>query len=141
MLPERSALPVRGSGQSRPPERDRRQQKGRDRGMVILETALGIGVLMVVAVVLLSGTRIGIGEIAVVSAARDAALAASRGAGAEAAAAIHRRLPGASIRFTASAGEVTATVEQPWGAVPVLGSMGSWHRASATARLEPGLAR
>jgi hypothetical protein len=109
--------------------------------MVILETALGIGVLMVVAVVLLSGTRIGIGEVAVVSAARDAALAASRGAGPEAAEAIRRRMPGASIRFSAAAGEVTATVEQPWGALPVIGSLGSWHRASATARIEPGVRR
>lgn len=107
--------------------------------MVILETALGIGVLAVVAVILLSATKVGLGELSVVAAARDAALQAARGHPAAAVAAdVARRLPDARVAVRSEAGSVTVTVSRPWGSLPLVGALAPSHRASATARIEPG---
>jgi hypothetical protein len=110
--------------------------------MVILETALGIGVLAVVAVVLLSAARIGLGELAVATAARDAGLQAARGADPRAvASAVERRLPGASVTFAAGDGQITVAVVRPWGGLPLIGRLGPAHRALVTVPTEPGIGR
>lgn len=120
----------RGAGRNRLPA-DRR-----DAGMVLLETALAIPLLVAIALACLGVARVAVDEIAVVAAARDAALLAARGATAEEIAAAW---PDAEVTLERRAATVVATVRTRTPVIPGWTSAGMQHRAVATAAMEPGL--
>lgn len=126
----------RGAGVFRPPAPVLASQ----RGMVLLEAALAIPLLLVVALAGLGTARVAVGEVATVAAARDAALQAARGAStADVRALVHQRLPGAEVTITVGGTSVSARVRASSPVLPGFSSAAVQHRATAVAATEPGL--
>jgi hypothetical protein len=115
---------------------DRLPAGRRDAGMVLLEAALAIPLLLAIAVASLGVARVAVDEIAAVAAAREAALSAARGA---TAAEIAAAWPGAEVTLERRAATVIATVRTRTPVIPGWTSAAVQHRAVATAAMEPGL--
>lgn len=127
---------LRGAGDTRPPAAPARRS---DAGMVLLETALAIPLLLLVALAGLGIVRLGVDELAVVAAARDGAIHVARGEGVEAVSAeLRRRLPGAEVATGGSSDEVWVSVRVRTSVVPMIGVLSVGHQARATAAREPG---
>jgi len=125
------------AGPARPsPRPGRPHPTGSDRGSVTAELAVGLPALLVLLFAGLTAIGAVTTQLRCVDAARDAALAASRGeSGSEAG---QRAAPaGAEVTVTAADGTVTATVRAP---VPLLGGPLPRLRVGATAvaAVEPG---
>lgn len=104
--------------------------------MVLLESALAIPLLLLVALIGLGVARAAVEEVLVVSAARDGALAAARGASSgEVVADLTSRLPEARVRVQGDADTVTVLVERRTRPLPWLG-FGLDHRAASVAARE-----
>lgn len=112
-----------------------------DSGMVLLETALAIPLLVAVALALLVLGRLIVTEILVTGASRDAALLAARGMPpAEVANAVQDRLPTAQIAVEPMAEDLlSVTVSMPAGWLPRWGTLGITHEADTVAAREPGV--
>lgn len=116
------------------------RRTGDDRGMVLLEVALAVPLLALVAVTMLGVGRLVAAELLVTDAARDAALQASRGEPTEAVArAVREQLPSASVEVSRGPGTTSATVTAPAPVLPGIPALRVVHRASAVAATEPGL--
>ena len=125
----------RGAGQPQPPGR---AVECRDAGMVLLEAALVIPMLVAVTLAGLGVARLAVDELAVAAAARDGALAAARGQGEAAVASLVReRVPQAAVvvrhRGDRTFVEVSAATHLP----RLAGGFSVQHRAGATALREP----
>jgi Flp pilus assembly protein TadG len=108
-----------------------------DRGSFTAELAAGLPALVLLLLVGLTAVTAVTTKLQCVDAAREAALAASRGASGEAAG--RRNAPfGADVSIVADEGEVTATVRAP---VRALGASLPYLTvsASAVAAVEPGM--
>ncbi len=124
-----------GAGETRPLGRFLR----RDCGMVVLEAALVIPLLMAVSLAGLCVARTAIDEVAVVGAARDGALAAGRGAAeAEVVADVRRRLPDAAVLVTWDPTSVTVQVRRHASVIPGFGRLSVDHQAASVAPRERG---
>lgn len=124
----------RGVRRSWPPRRTA------DGGFVVLEAAMVIPLLLLVALTALGVARVALTELAVADAARDAALASARGsAGSTVAAEVRRRLPAAEVSISRDATAVLVVVTARTSPVPMLGPVSVHHRSAASAALEPGL--
>ena len=87
--------------------------------MVLLESALVIPMLLLVAIAGLGVARVAIDELAVVAAARDGALSASRGADAEqVGSAVAQRLPTAAVALSGDHATVSVRVSMVSAPVP-----------------------
>lgn len=127
---------TRGAGLIRPPAPVLRSQQG----MVLLEAALAMPLLLVVALAALGAARVAVDEVATVAAARDAAVQAARGSSAaDVRAMIRQRLPGAEVTLTVAGASVSAQVRTSSALVPGLSPARVHHRATAVAATEPGL--
>lgn len=124
----------RGVGSRRLPAGPGRRSRG-DAGMVLLEAALAIPMLLLVAIACLGAARVAVDELAAVAAAREAALLAARGTAAEELAA---NWPDAEIRVQRRQGTVTVTVRSQTAVIPGLAGAGIDHLAVAVAAVEPG---
>lgn len=125
-----------GAGETRPPAAS--VVRG-DRGMVLLEAALAIPLLLVVALAGLATVRLGIDELATVSAAREAAVLAARGASpAEVRGCVLARLPGAQVAQGGTVEEVWVSVTARTSVIPLIGAVSVQHEARSTAAKEPG---
>lgn len=109
--------------------------------MVLLEAAIVVPLLVVVALTCLGVARLAVDEVAVASAARDAALQAARGAANnDVAAEVARRVPGAEVFVTPSSLSVEVRVRRAALNLPGLGRPAVVHEAVAVAAREPGMA-
>ncbi len=127
---------VPGAGSIRPP----RTVRMADAGMVLLETALAVPLLLALALAGLGVGRAAVDELAVVAAARDAAMQVARGTAAEEARAqVRGRVPGAEVSIGGSGSHVRVEVELRASLVPGIGAVAVTHRARAIAMREPGL--
>jgi Flp pilus assembly protein TadG len=108
--------------------------------MVLLEAALVLPLLLVVALAGLGVARLAVDELAVVAAARDAALAAARGEDQAAITAmVRQRLGQASVAVVDEGDRSRVDVAAATEVVPWLGGFSVRHAAAATAAREPGL--
>lgn len=124
---------LRGAGPGRAP---RSARSGSDSGVVIVETALVVPLLLAIALASLGVGRLVVTELAVTDCARDAALAAARGTDPRRTATC--RLPSAAIVVDRGGGQVQVAVSAVSAPLPVLGGLSVRHTARATAALEPG---
>jgi Flp pilus assembly protein TadG len=104
--------------------------------MVLLEAALAIPLLLVVALGCLGAARVATTEIAAAAAAREAALQAARG---ESTARIAARWPDADVEVDRAVDTATATVRMTSHPLPGFSPATVHHRAVAVAAIEPGL--
>lgn len=106
--------------------------------MVLLEAALAVPLLLVLAIAGLGLVRLGIGELAVVAAARDAAVLAGRHAGeADILARVHQSLPSARVQVQTGEEQVRVVVRDATRLPVLLGSVRVEHTASFSAVREP----
>lgn len=127
---------LRGAGGTQPPAFVR---GGGDAGMVLLETALAIPLLILVALAGLATVRLGVDELATVAAARDGAVQAARGAGTVAVtASVQRRLPGARVATGSTGDDVWVSVTARTSVVPMVAALSVEHHAMSVAVREPG---
>ena len=119
----------------------RRERRQRDRGAVTAELALGLPLLVAVAIGLVWLLAVGAAQVRVVDAAREGARALARGDEEGAAFARVSEVAGPGSRATATygAGSVTVTVERtmsgPGGLFDAWPAVGL--RAEAVAAIEP----
>lgn len=107
--------------------------------MVLLEAALAIPLLLLVVMAGLATVRLAVDELAVASAARDAAVEAARGAPSAAVAdMVRRRVPGAEVAVVALGSDVRVSVAARTSVVPGVGRISIRHEASYQAVKEPG---
>lgn len=84
-----------------------------ERGMVTAETAVALPVLVAVTLAMVWLLTLGVAQMKVTDAAREAARALARGEPADRAAALaERAAPGATVTIQAEAGMVVVTVQQ-----------------------------
>ena len=111
-----------------------------ERGMVTAETAAVLPLMAAVTLAMVWLVSVGIAQVQVTDAAREAARAAARGEPAEAASGLARRAaPGSTVELTEDGGRVTARVRdevEPFGLFSGLGVVEV--SAEATALVEAG---
>ena len=116
------------------------RRAGDERGMVLLEAALAIPLLALVALSILGVGRLVVAELAVADAARDAALLASRGApSAQVSQAVREQVPGAAVAVHRERATTVATVTAAAPVLPGIPRIRVTHQATAVAATEPGL--
>lgn len=114
----------------------------RERGMVTAETATIAPFVMVVVLLLLWVVSLGITQVRLVDASREAARVLARGESVESVEALARRLapPGATVELTEDDGTLVVTVTASAGLpVPALGHVGAvdLEATAVAAREEP----
>ena len=110
--------------------------------MVLLEAALAVPLLLLIAIAGLGVVRLGIGEFAVVAAARDAAVLAGRDARpGDIRAQVHRSSPTAEVQIEAAEDQVRVVVRDTTQLPIMRGLLQVEHVASFSAVREPGIRR
>ena len=116
------------------------RRAGDERGMVLLEAALAIPLLALVALSILGVGRLVVAELAVADAARDAALLASRGApSGQVSQAVREQVPDAEVAVYRERATTVATVTAAAPVLPGIPRIRVTHQATAVAATEPGL--